>query len=317
MLAGARPSDQHHPDPHPSPPTSLLSQLQHDLAANARPRPTSDRPLLDATDRSLQVHAAHGQDRQVEVLRELLVGLLADDPTLEPRDVVVLCPDIERFAPLISAAFGLADDGTETEHPGPPDPGAVGRPRTAPAEPAARGPRQRARSRRLTPGGVRGPRPVRPAAGRPTLLVHRRRPRPTRPAGRGERGPLGPGHGGAEAVRVGSSRPEHLGGGPGPAAARGDDGRGGQPLHRHGAAAGRGRLLRRGAGRPAGRVRRSAGHRVDRVRRRPLDAALGGAGQGDDRGPHRHQHRGRLADRAGVPGAHARWPAARPPSRPC
>ena len=52
------------------------------------------------------------------MLRELLVGLLADDPTLEPRDIVVLCPDIERFAPLISAAFGLADDDTETEHPG-------------------------------------------------------------------------------------------------------------------------------------------------------------------------------------------------------
>ena len=45
----------------------------------------------------------HGPDRQVEVLREVLVGLLADDPTLEPRDIVVMCPDIERFAPLISA----------------------------------------------------------------------------------------------------------------------------------------------------------------------------------------------------------------------
>ena len=64
------------------------------------------------------MHAAHGPERQVEVLRELLVGLLDDDPTLEPRDIVVLCPDIERFAPLISAAFGLADDDTETEHPG-------------------------------------------------------------------------------------------------------------------------------------------------------------------------------------------------------
>ena len=39
----------------------------------------------------------------------MLVGLLEDDPTLEPRDILVMCPDIETFAPLISAGFGLAD----------------------------------------------------------------------------------------------------------------------------------------------------------------------------------------------------------------
>ncbi|HSK27613.1 MAG TPA: exodeoxyribonuclease V subunit gamma, partial [Jiangellales bacterium] len=71
-----------------------------------------------APDRSLQVHACHGPERQVEVLREVLVGLLADDPTLEPRDVLVMCPDIEEFAPLISATFGLADDQDGAPHPG-------------------------------------------------------------------------------------------------------------------------------------------------------------------------------------------------------
>ena len=30
-----------------------------------------------------------------------------DDPTLEPRDILVMCPDIETYAPLISAGFGL------------------------------------------------------------------------------------------------------------------------------------------------------------------------------------------------------------------
>jgi exodeoxyribonuclease V gamma subunit len=55
------------------------------------------------------VHACHGAARQVDVLREVLVGLLEDDPTLEPRDILVMCPDIETFAPLISAGFGLAD----------------------------------------------------------------------------------------------------------------------------------------------------------------------------------------------------------------
>ena len=37
----------------------------------------------------------------------MLLGLLDDDPTLEPRDIVVLCPDIETYAPLIAATFGL------------------------------------------------------------------------------------------------------------------------------------------------------------------------------------------------------------------
>ena len=40
--------------------------------------------------------------RQVDVLREVLLGLLADDPTLEPRDILVMCPDIETYAPLIA-----------------------------------------------------------------------------------------------------------------------------------------------------------------------------------------------------------------------
>ena len=65
------------------------------------------------TDLSVQVHACHGTARQVDVLREVLVGLLEDDPTLEPRDILVMCPDIETYAPLISAGFGLADVARE------------------------------------------------------------------------------------------------------------------------------------------------------------------------------------------------------------
>ena len=54
------------------------------------------------------MHACHGTARQVDVLREVLLGLLQDDPTLEPRDILVMCPDIETYAPLVSAGFGLA-----------------------------------------------------------------------------------------------------------------------------------------------------------------------------------------------------------------
>ena len=91
-------------------PASLLGWLQHDLRANRAPSPeVRAQRHHDPSDRSLQVHACHGAARQVDVLREVLVGLLADDPTLEPRDILVMCPDIETYAPLFSAGFGLAD----------------------------------------------------------------------------------------------------------------------------------------------------------------------------------------------------------------
>lgn len=71
---------------------SLLGWLQSDLAADeVRPQGRA----LAAHDHTVQVHSCHGPARQIDVLREVLLGLLADDPTLEPRDILVMCPDIE------------------------------------------------------------------------------------------------------------------------------------------------------------------------------------------------------------------------------
>ncbi|MEE6175428.1 exodeoxyribonuclease V subunit gamma [Mycobacterium sp. 050134] len=89
-----------------TPPTTLLGWLQSDLAANAVRRAGR---ALAAGDRSVQVHSCHGAARQIDVLREVLLGLLEDDPTLEPRDIVVMCPDIESYAPLMLAGFGLGE----------------------------------------------------------------------------------------------------------------------------------------------------------------------------------------------------------------
>lgn len=123
VVAVHAPSAVHrwHPDPDaqaPDPgPTTLLGRLQASLGADRPAQPTA----LADDDRSLTVHAAHGPDRQVEVLRDQLVGLLAADPTLEPRDIVVMCPDIETFAPLIAADFGLTTNESEllgADHPG-------------------------------------------------------------------------------------------------------------------------------------------------------------------------------------------------------
>jgi exodeoxyribonuclease V gamma subunit len=111
-------TDLHHQPREPAQPTSLLGLLQSDISANRAPRPEQQRPLLADDDQTVQFHACHGPDRQVEVLREVLVGLLADDASLEPRDIVVMCPDIEHFAPLIAASFGLDTPEAQAEHPG-------------------------------------------------------------------------------------------------------------------------------------------------------------------------------------------------------
>jgi exodeoxyribonuclease V gamma subunit len=96
-----------------SKPETLLGWLQSDIAANAvRPQGRT----VAAHDRSVQVHACHGPARQIDVLREVLLGLLEDDPTLEPRDIVVMCPDIETYAPLIVAGFGLGETAADS-HP--------------------------------------------------------------------------------------------------------------------------------------------------------------------------------------------------------
>ena len=89
-----------------APAGTLLGALQRSLR---RDEPAGEL-LVREGDRSIEVHACHGRARQVEVLRDVLVGLFAQSPTLQPRDVVVMCPDVEAFAPLVGAVFGLAGE---------------------------------------------------------------------------------------------------------------------------------------------------------------------------------------------------------------
>lgn len=90
----------HHREPMPPQPT-LLTHLQSALRADAAAAVAGASP-----DTSLEIHACHGPERQVEVLRDRLLRLFADDPTLQPRDVLIMCPDVEAYAPLIRGAFG-------------------------------------------------------------------------------------------------------------------------------------------------------------------------------------------------------------------
>lgn len=85
----------------------LLCRLQRDIRSNSLPSRGSGAEPSTAPgwDRSVQIHVCHGARRQVEVLRDAILHVLAADSTLEPRDVVIMTPDLATFAPLLEAVF--------------------------------------------------------------------------------------------------------------------------------------------------------------------------------------------------------------------
>ncbi|MBV8467790.1 MAG: exodeoxyribonuclease V subunit gamma [Burkholderiales bacterium] len=62
-----------------------------------------EQPSLDD---SIAIHACHSPLRQVETLKDALLARLRNDPSLQADDIVVLCPDIETYAPHVEAVFG-------------------------------------------------------------------------------------------------------------------------------------------------------------------------------------------------------------------
>jgi exodeoxyribonuclease V gamma subunit len=85
----------------------LLSQLQDDIREL---RPVAETqthwPTLSSADDSMVFHIAHGPQREVEILHDQLLATFSADPNLRPRDIIVMVPDINRYAPHIAAVFG-------------------------------------------------------------------------------------------------------------------------------------------------------------------------------------------------------------------
>ena len=76
-----------------------LQQLQNDILNN------QPQVKVLQQDGSISVHACHSRMREVQVLKDQLLQTLAADATLELRDMVVMAPDIQEYAPFIAAVF--------------------------------------------------------------------------------------------------------------------------------------------------------------------------------------------------------------------
>ena len=86
---------------------SLLGRIQQNIF-DLEPLPETPEPI--ARDHSLAFHLAHGPQREVEILHDQLLHrfqLAAQQgEPLQPRDVIVMVPDIEKYAAHIEAVFG-------------------------------------------------------------------------------------------------------------------------------------------------------------------------------------------------------------------
>ena len=80
-----------------------LQQLQNDILNNHIPDELLENTL--EKDYSLSIHSCHSRMREVEVLKNQILLSLEQDSTLELRDIVVMTPDIQLYAPFISAVF--------------------------------------------------------------------------------------------------------------------------------------------------------------------------------------------------------------------
>ncbi len=85
--------------------TPLLEQLQASIRLLDPGAVASTSAPADA---SLRIHLTHTRLRELEVLKDALLDFLARDPTLQPREIVVMAPQMADYAPLLPSLFGEA-----------------------------------------------------------------------------------------------------------------------------------------------------------------------------------------------------------------
>lgn len=90
---------------------TTLAQIQRDilLLNDARTAP------VESIDESITITKAHSAMREIQGLHDWLLHQFNQDPDLTPKDVLVMCPEVEQYAPYVSAVFSrtwqdLSDD---------------------------------------------------------------------------------------------------------------------------------------------------------------------------------------------------------------
>ena len=81
--------------------TTVLEHIQQDILS------LSDRRIypIDQKDDSITITSCHSALREVQGLHDWLLHQFNQDSALTPKDVLVMCPQIESYAPFVNAVF--------------------------------------------------------------------------------------------------------------------------------------------------------------------------------------------------------------------
>lgn len=82
---------------------TLLGRVRDDILDHRAARGDE---RMAMPDDSIQFHACHTTLREVQTLHDRLLAMFATDPSLKPRDIAVMMPDVAAYRPAIEAVFG-------------------------------------------------------------------------------------------------------------------------------------------------------------------------------------------------------------------
>lgn len=87
---------------------NLLEQLQQELLS------TKSENILtkEKPDKSLLFLKSPGKYRQVELIRDHILQLFSDDREIQPRDILIMTPQVDSYVPIITSVFNNIDHNT-------------------------------------------------------------------------------------------------------------------------------------------------------------------------------------------------------------
>lgn len=88
-------------------PYNLLSYIQSDILTLSQDS-DDHKKEVDLNDKSIQIHSCHSPLREVEILYDNILNFFHLLPNLKPSEIIIMAPDIEKYAPYIKTVFNAA-----------------------------------------------------------------------------------------------------------------------------------------------------------------------------------------------------------------